>query len=514
MAPLAWLATASLLFYGWWNPANLVLIGSSIGFNFAVGRLIDASRGRARANALLLLGVAANLSLLGYYKYTGFAETIANDLFAAGFDAAQLALPLGISFFTFQQVAFLADAASGRGTRSSFLEYVLFVTFFPQLIAGPIVHHRELVPQFRELPAAVRRSDLEVGVALFAIGMAKKLFIADSLEPFVSPTYSQATQGQVSLLQAWTAGLGYLLQVYFDFSGYSDMALGAGRLFGIRLPANFNSPLKATNIISFWSRWHITLTHFLTAYVFTPVSIAAMRRAARRGTAGGARGGGRSRFRHFGGTLILPTVLTMFLSGVWHGAGYQFVVFGLLHAAYLVVNHAWQRAVPTRIQRSPAYRAWMKPIGCAMTLVAATIAVIFFRAPDVESGLGIATAALGGNGLTLPEGIWVRLGALQGPLGGLGVVPDAASGSWLVKSVLACGACLAIALLCPNSLEITRRYEPATGYAFAERGDDVLPHALRFTLVPNAAGGVLLGIVGALGFLCLNRVSVFLYWQF
>lgn len=513
-APLLWLIAASLVFYGWWNPVNLVVILASVLFNFSLGKTIFASRGTSRAKALLALGVAVNLGFLGYFKYGAFSATVVNDLLGTSFAWARVALPLGISFFTFQQIAYLADSMTGRAVRSSLLEYVLFVTFFAHVSSGPIVHHKEFVPQLGELPKAASRSDLEVGLVLFAIGMVKKLLVADSLSIIVDPTFATARSADVSLLQAWTAALGFMLQVYFDFSGYSDMALGVGRMFGLRLPVNFNSPLKATNIITFWSRFHVSLTQFLTAYIFNPISMAAMRRALRTLPRGERIGRGSARFHGFATILVVPTLLTMFLAGVWHGAGYQFLVFGLLHGGYLVANHTWRRVMPVELQKRATYVAVTRPLGLLLTLAAVSFAVIFFRADSLGTAMRIAGAALGANGLSIPEGIWVEIAVLQPMLGALGVTPDSTAGSLLVGAVLMCSAALAITLLSPNSLDMTRDYDPATGYAYVEQSDEVMPHVGRYRFRADGWGGLFLGVLGAIGFLCLGRVSVFLYWQF
>jgi D-alanyl-lipoteichoic acid acyltransferase DltB (MBOAT superfamily) len=511
---LAWLLFASLFYYAWWKPSYLLILASSTVFNFALGHAIYRYRESKRAPLLLTLGVAGNLCLLGYYKYSGFIVEIADDLFGTDILWPHIALPLALSFFTFTQIAYLVDAITGRGTRSNFFEYSLFVTFFPHLIAGPIVHHKDLVPQFRDLGGSIRRVDLQVGLVLFGMGLAKKLLIADSLATVVDPTYKTALTSDVTALQAWLGGIGFLLQVYFDFSGYSDMALGASRMFGIRLPMNFNSPLKASSIIAFWARWHISLTQFLTSYVFTPLSMKAMRRLAQRdGPAGwDARGG--HLFHGFVSTLVLPIIATMFLSGLWHGAGYQFLVWGLLHGFYLVINHVWRKLLPRSIQKSPRYIRIAGPLGLVVTLLAVSFAAIFFRAKNLNSAWRMAHAAIGGNGLTIPEGVWVHLGGLQHLLTSIGVRYDSAPGSLLVQAILISGLSLLVALAFPNSLEITRDYNPASGFNWNRRPDDAPKSVISYAFHPNLVGAMFVGVTTAIGFLCLSRVSVFLYWQF
>ncbi len=284
--------------------------------------------------------------------------------------------------------------------RSGFLEYVVFVTFFPQLIAGPIVHHKEMMPQFKSVSLSVNRENLRIGISLFAIGLFKKTILADSISDFVIPIYDESSAETISFLQAWIAGVGFTLQIYFDFSGYSDMALGAARMFGIVLPVNFNSPLKASNIIDFWNRWHITLTRFLTAYIFTPLAIRATRNITLRKSGHNPAG----RVREFLSALALPTLFTMFVSGVWHGAGYQFVVWGSLHGVYLVINHSWRMLLAVFLVDRKRYERIFRPVGVALTLVSVCFAMLFFRADNLQTGIRMAASMAGFNGISIPEG--------------------------------------------------------------------------------------------------------------
>src|SRR5438552_8417839 len=280
---LRWLILASFFFYAWWRPLNVLLIAPSILINFVLARtlqrLVRNEKRRHASLAVLVLGLAFNVAFLGYFKYTYFLGSAINDAFGANLILTRIILPLGISFITFQKIAFLIDVHSRRIESFTLQDYCLFVLFFPQLIAGPIVHYREMMPQFQSIPCRFDKENVAVGITLFLFGLFKKAVLADSIAPHVSLIYEHAAAGGgTSFFLAWMAAVGFTLQVYFDFSGYSDMALGLARLFGIRLPANFYSPLRASSIIDFWLHWHMTLTRFLTAYVFNPLMLALTRR--------------------------------------------------------------------------------------------------------------------------------------------------------------------------------------------------------------------------------------------
>src|SRR3984885_5550827 len=361
------LAGASLCFYGAWRPIYLLLLVASVAVNFTLGlRMEDPLRRRVIGTA----GVALNLAVLCYFKYTNFIFDSLNTLTGAPLPFVNIILPLGISFFTFQQIAYLVDVMRGAKVERDILSYTLFVSFFPHLIAGPLVHHAEMIPQFKRGRTG-RSSVLAArGLAIFAVGLFKKVVIADNLAQFVSPVFAHLdTGGGVTMPWAWLATLAYTLQIYFDFSGYSDMAVGLALLFGIRLPVNFRSPYQAVSIIEFWRRWHITLSRFLLDYLYIPL--------------GGNRLGEQRRYFNL--------LLTMLLGGLWHGAGWNFLIWGGLHGIYLCINHLW------RAWRGDDARASMPAKGfCwAVTFFAVVIAWVFFRAK---------TAA----------GAWQMLGSLFG----------------------------------------------------------------------------------------------------
>lgn len=390
---ILWLVGASLFFYAWWRVEFVPLILGSIAFNYLVGlRLVARPDPR-----LLAFGVAANLGVLGWFKYSGFLATIVNDLADTGLPVPEILLPLGISFFTFQQIAYLADANSGEGREQSLLRYALFVTFFPQLIAGPIVHHKEMLAQFRRPETYLPRLDnLILGLAAFSIGLFKKVFIADPLASQAALAFGPAADGIVPpTADAWYGGIAYALQLYFDFSGYSDMAIGLGLMFGIKLPVNFASPFKSASIIEFWSRWHMTLTRFLTSYIYNPLTMSTMRRRL---------AAGKPVFRSkqpeawpFVVQLAVPTLLTFLLAGIWHGAGWQFVAFGLFHGALLVINHLW-RAGRQVLGLNRSFGAFGRGLAVVVTFLAVTVGFVFFRADSLGTALTIVQSMFGFGG--------------------------------------------------------------------------------------------------------------------
>ncbi|HXV32268.1 MAG TPA: MBOAT family O-acyltransferase, partial [Sinorhizobium sp.] len=335
-AATAWLAFASIVFYGYWRIEDVPVLLGSIGVNYMIGRSLQ----RRSSRPVLIFGIAANLLLLGYFKYLIFLTVTANAALGDPFAVPRIVLPLGISFYTFQQIAYLVDSHGGAVDRRNPLDYFFFVSFFPQLIAGPIVHHKEIMPQLRTSGALRPHLDhLAIGLTIFAIGLVKKVVIADRIAPLADGPFDAAAAGTaLSMLEAGAAAVFFALQIYFDFSGYSDMAIGLARMVGIRLPVNFASPYKAANIIDFWSRWHVTLTRFLTAYVYNPLAVRATRRRAEQGKPLLRRG--KAEPAAFLAQLAVPALATMLLSGVWHGAGFQFVLWGALHGIYIVINHA------------------------------------------------------------------------------------------------------------------------------------------------------------------------------
>jgi D-alanyl-lipoteichoic acid acyltransferase DltB (MBOAT superfamily) len=500
-AALLWLIGASAVFYAWWRPLNVLLMSPSILINFGLARLLlrmrDVRPGLARA--VLLCGVAFNICFLGYFKYHNFFLDVAGDITGTHPVLTHVILPLGISFITFQKIAFLVDVQAGRIAAFTLRDYALFVLFFPQLVAGPIVHYREMMPQFHAARGWFNAEDLAVGISLFCAGLFKKAVLADGVAVYVSPIYAAAAAGgHPALLDGWIAALGYTLQIYFDFSGYTDMALGLARLFGIVLPPNFNSPLRATNIIDFWLRWHISLTRFLTAYIYNPLTLALTRRRLAQGRAVMGR---KVTWPAFLWLLVLPTMLTMAVSGLWHGAGYTFVIWGLMHGAFLVINHAWRQVRP----KAAWYGQVAGPGGFLLTFGAVVVAMVMFRADRPGTAWRIWQGMACVQGVALPQAVLAHAGGLQPVLAGIGVRADFGSGAVLFRSLAWILALLVIALACPNTMQILSTYRPALGV----RPE---PGGLRWR--PDPAWALFIGVVAAAGFLSLGQLSEFLYWQF
>ncbi len=320
-----------------------------------------------------------------------------------------------------------------------------------------------MMPQFRAAPCRFDATNVSVGITLFSFGLAKKLLLADPLGSLVAPIYAHAAAGiPASLTDAWIAALGFTIQIYFDFSGYTDMALGLARFFGIKLPVNFNSPLKARSIIDFWLRWHVSLTRFLTAYIYNPLTLSLTRRRAARGKA--VFGGRNTTIPAFLTLLAMPTILTMLISGLWHGAGYTFILWGLLHGVFLCVNHAWRVIRPRIWPDTRTYNQRMAPIGFMVTFLSVVFAMVLFRAPTVGAALMLWKGMVGINGVVLPQAVLVDLGVASAIVCGAWAcnLPGPAVPCWWTAT-MRIAVLLAIALCLPNTLEILAAYEPALG---------------------------------------------------
>ena len=379
------LVGASLFFYSWWNVLYLPLIVGSIIFNFLIGRQLlfktdDSETVSPSQRYLLIFGVVSNLSLLGYFKYADFLIENTNHLTGSGFSALNLALPLAISFFTFQQIAYLVDCYKRQVDSRGFVNYAVFVSFFPQLIAGPIVHNREMIPQFSNTEnKLLSYKNIAVGLFVFSIGLFKKVVIADTFATWATAGFD--VSATLQFVDAWVTSLSYTFQLYFDFSGYTDMAVGLALLFNIKLPVNFYSPYKATNIQDFWRRWHITLSRFLRDYLYIPL--------------GGNRLG---EFR-----TCCNLMATFVLGGLWHGAGWTFVFWGFLHGAALIVHRIWCRFNI----RLWSWLAWL------ITFNFVVVAWVFFRAKEWSHAIKVLKGMSGMNGVRLPDVIGVKLPVLH-----------------------------------------------------------------------------------------------------
>jgi len=487
---LGFLVLASLYFYAFWNPVYLILLLFSIGFNFSIGRVLSQD-GHWRTRSVFIFGIGVNLALLGYFKYANFFVDNVNTVFGAHWDIDDIVLPLAISFYTFTQIAYLVDAWRGKAKEYNFLHYCLFVTFFPHLIAGPILHHRQIIPQFINTENLTPKwSNFAIGISIFAIGLFKKTVIADSLSGYVGPVYdSPAPVGGVDFFRAWGSSLAYTFQLYFDFSGYSDMAIGASRIFGVLLPINFFSPYKSTSIIDFWRRWHMTLSQFLRDYLYIAL--------------GGNRKGKHRRY--------VNLFLTMLLGGLWHGAGWPFVIWGGLHGGYLMINHGWRHLMERfGWDFSPLllYRAfcWF------VTFIAVVFSWVYFRAPTLEQGNQIALAMLGMSGFELPAGILARTGELSNLLVAMGIVPVLGGGSMILANYIWVLFSAAIAFTLPNVAQIFHRYDPAL-----YENDNIFRNIRDVSLMTwdyNNRWAIAVALAGVAGALTLLQVSEFLYFQF
>ena len=459
---LGWLVTCSLFFYGWWNPHYLVLLVGSVGLNYTIAWKLRHCKA---PRAWLVAGVGLNLALLGWFKYADFLLHIV----APGAPALHVTLPLAISFFTFQQIMFLVDTAgpaiaAGRRNRMvpaevqtvpPVLRYSAFVTFFPHLIAGPIVRPSEIMPQLasRDL-ARPRIENITDGLLIFLLGLAKKLVLADMFGGFADTGFNAAADGAtVTLFEAWYATLAYSLQIYFDFSGYSDMAIGLARMLNVRFPLNFDSPYQASNIAEFWRRWHITLGGFLRDYLYIPL--------------GGSRAGVLRRI----GNLMT----TMLLCGLWHGAALTFVVWGGLHGVLLVVHAEYRR----RFRPLPAV------LGQVLTLVAVVLAWVPFRAGSWHTTWAMLRGMAGVNGITLPRMIVSALpplAAIADPVTVMPFLGDARTLSFPEVS-----ACLLlgwlIVLVMPNVHRMTdraRHWSLTGSFALSVQALLFAPHVAPF----------------------------------
>lgn len=490
-AALGVLVLASLVFYGWWEPRFVPLLLGSAGTNFLIGRALSARRRRGRGlHGLLTLGIVFNLGLLGFFKYADFFVANINAASGADVSLLHIALPLAISFFTFQQIAFLVDTSRGLAGDPDLLSYLLFVTFFPQLIAGPIVHHSEMMPQFAARAREQRVwDDLALGLTLFCIGLFKKTVIAEKMGFWSDRVFEAAALGApVPLLEAWSGALAFTFQIYFDFSGYTDMALGLALMFGIRLPINFASPYKATSIIDFWRRWHITLSRFLRDYLYIPL--------------GGNRHG-RAR-RH------INLMIVMLLGGLWHGAAWTFVLWGALHGVYLIINHLWRHLRGRRTTQTARAR-WA---GRCLTFLAVIIAWVMFRADSFDVARTVYAGMIGLNGIVFPTHYLSALGGAEPLLRAAGITFGQTPLFGGGMQILWYAVVLAAVWSLPNSQNLLHRFRPALEgpLSTAQEGLLFLTRLWR----PTMAWGIALGIGAAV--LALRQLQgtpgEFIYFQF
>ena len=389
---IIWLILISLVFYGWYNPAYLFFLIGSIIVNYSLGIIIANKTNISTRKTLVTIGIIINILSLGYFKYTNFFIDNINTILKTDLVLNTIILPLAISFFTIQQIGYLVDVYRKETTKYNFLEYCLFVVFFPKLISGPIARFKEIIPQLqsKEFPR-LDRNNFSVGITVFFLGLFKKVILADYIAGLANPVFTAASQGAVvHFFDAWTGAFAYAFQIYFDFSAYSDMAIGLGLLFGIRLPLNFFSPYKATNPSDFWRRWHITLSRFIRDYLYIPL------------------GGNRKGFSR----QMISLLVAMTIAGIWHGAGWTFVIWGLLHGIYLVFYHSWKRLRKSLGMPPDKPNWWKTSISVAFTFLAVTIAWVFFRSNNIATALGVFKGMFGFNKIVLPLNFASRLDAI------------------------------------------------------------------------------------------------------
>ncbi len=484
---ITWLVGASLFFYGWWNPIYLGLILFSMLFNYAIGVTLGLkARTSQEGNRIaLIFGVSINLALLGYFKYANFFVDSVNATFGSNLCLQEIILPLAISFFTFQQIAYLVDAYKGLTREYNFLHYCLFVTFFPQLIAGPIVHHKEMLPQFCSNRAYRPNSiNLAIGITIFTIGLFKKVVIADNVAILATPVFIAAENREhIDFFLAWTGAFAYTFQLYFDFSGYSDMAIGLGRMFGIKLPINFNSPYQATSIINFWHRWHITLSRFLRDYLYIPL--------------GGSHKGLARRY--------VNLFLTMILGGLWHGAGWTYIIWGGLHGMYLIINHIWNR-----IWRWNLDYWWSRGIARILTMMAVIVGWVFFRAESLDGAFHLLTAMT-----NLPSTLHGNIGPLEPLLAAFGFRFNGGffAHEHYIKTIWLIGFLIVI-WAWPNTQQLMVKFKPALDAHVKPSEQPFFNIWKNITWSPTTIWAASIALLSGTALLSLSSISEFLYFQF
>jgi alginate O-acetyltransferase complex protein AlgI len=497
---LLWLIACSLFFHGFWKASYtwLFVVSMLVNYALSLGFWYSRSTSKLRSVLILVVGLTFNLLLLGYFKYAIFFAGVANDVTGYSWDPGEIILPLAISFYTFQQIAYLVDCYRGDAPRYSLLQYVSYLAFFPHLIAGPIVQHRDLVAQLNSRRLLIARGEnFLCGITIIWIGLFKKVMLADGAAAYANPLFSAAAAGtSLTFTEAWMAALLFSFVIYFDFSGYSDMAIGLARLFNVKFPENFASPYKAVNIVEFWRRWNITLSRFLRDYLYIPL--------------GGNR---RGVLRRYGNILI-----TMLLGGLWHGAGWTFLIWGGLHGVYLVVAHLWLEA--KRTLGLPAGGMMGRIVGRVLTFIAVVVAWVFFRSGTSQEAFSILSSMAGVNGLSLPSSLPVSMqGWIHSVFGTAisfqGLVPhaDLPPGPFGIPELGAVSLCVALLIVVnvpPNTQQIMRLFRPVLHDSSQRLTALARLLVWRPTLVHAAIGAAL----GMYGMAHLESVKPFIYFRF
>jgi D-alanyl-lipoteichoic acid acyltransferase DltB (MBOAT superfamily) len=477
----------TLVFFAWGAAKDLPILLGSIIINYGLAVTISRLQGRLK-HLTLAVAVSLNILALIYYKYTGFLIHNFNDLTGSDLTAPHILLPLAISFYTFQQISFLVDTANGTAPPIKPIQYVGSILFFPSLISGPIVFFRELAPQFAAKPDGARAtSNILVGLVIFSIGLFKKTVIADSFGLWVDPMFDAVSTGHtIGFGAGWGAACAYFLQIYYDFSGYSDMAIGVARMLGILLPLNFFSPIRCTSIVDFWRRWHITLGRFCNLYIFQPISIPLSRWSADREL---------GRWPSLVLSTLLPTFLVMVIIGSWHGGSWTYVVFGLLHGVYMVLNEIWNTLNRKKRKGKRKVSRWVLARGNIVTMIAVAFSMIAFRSQDMVTAGRFWAGMFGAQGLTVG---WTDWPALR-PLGFAGLL------MLLIPGFL-------LAYLAPNAYQLTSAFEPALEW---KRWRDLSTPVIRLTWRPTYRWALIVSAILFFGLVFIARGGAkFVYFNF
>jgi len=484
-----WLIGASFFFYAWWNYVYLTLLLFSIFFNYYTGTLLIHSRdGNTKyQKSIILVGICVNLSILGYFKYFNFFIDNINVLFRSEFQEQSIILPLAISFYTFQQIAYLVDTYRSESSSYQLSNYCLFVSFFPQLIAGPIVRHNNTIPQFKmNVFNKFIYTNISVGLTIFIIGLFKKVVLADGIAPFATSVFNAASRGEtIYFIESWCGAISYTFQLYFDFSGYSDMAIGLGRMFNVYLPLNFYSPYRCISIIDFWKQWHMTLSLFLRDYLYVPL--------------GGNRKGNR----------YINLMTTMLLGGLWHGAGWTFIVWGGLHGLYLVINHYW-RLLKIRLSiREFRYSILSNVLYFLLTFLAIVVAWVFFRSDNLFTAKKILCGMIGLNGVNLPQGYLTLLGPISAFLLQSGVIFQSDILPSYTNIFLWIFLLSIIIWFFPNTYELMGNYDSALKVSVTTNY-----RGIAFKWQPSVLWAIIVSIMFSVCIIFMSSASEFLYFNF
>lgn len=472
-----YLAAASLVFYAQFSMLLAGILIGSVVLNYAAASLIRTTReAGAPTGWFTVLAVAANVVALGYFKYTNFFIDIANQTTGSGFSHLDIIVPVGVSFFTFTQIGFLLESNSGQAGKVGFAKYSLFATFFPVVTAGPLLLQREIFPQMEDKQGpAFSTVALSVGLTMFGIGLFKKVILADSIAPYSDLAFDGVALGaSIDMLNAWVGSLCYTLQLYFDFSGYSDMAVGLGFIFGLKLPLNFNSPFKASSISDFWRRWHMTMTRFFTTYLYTPMAMKNTRKA--------MHGKYGPLHRWFVASAV-PVTYTFVLAGIWHGAGWSFVVYGLIHGIALAVNHGWRHFKLGEVG---------KEVGWVLTMAVVVVGLVVFRAPNLDVAFTMLSSMFG-------------MASLSGAFDATDVVSLD-----LVTALSMIAVFGALVLTAPNSQEILRNHWVSCDPE--EEDAKTSQNPIRWQ--PTAVWAIIAAVMLVIAFTSLGENGNFLYYKF